>query len=74
MSLKTAYLVAYNVAQALGWAAVLWLTTLSIINNENEQRVYEAAGFLVCEVFHFSCCTRMPIAIYTPLQRPRLGL
>ena len=54
MGIKTAYLVAYNAAQALGWAAVLGLTVLSIAENGSERYVYETCGFIVCK-FRPSC-------------------
>mmetsp|Transcript_15676 Transcript_15676/g.43856 ORF Transcript_15676/g.43856 Transcript_15676/m.43856 type:complete len:218 (-) Transcript_15676:1027-1680(-) len=48
MSLATAYLVVYNIAQAGGWLSVLLLTALTIQRGGSAEDVYSATGFLVC--------------------------
>lgn len=47
--MKEAYLVLYNVVQALGWAAVLGVSALEIHRTSSTDTVFAAAGLLVCE-------------------------
>jgi hypothetical protein len=49
MGLKESYLVLYNVVQALGWAAILGLSTNEIVQTGRTDTVYASAGVLVCE-------------------------
>jgi len=46
--MKEAYLVLYNVVQALGWAAVLGVSALEIHRTSSTDTVFAAAGLLVC--------------------------
>lgn len=48
MGLKESYLVLYNVVQALGWAAILGLSTNEIVQTGRTDTVYASAGVLVC--------------------------
>lgn len=73
MGLRTAYLTAYNLAQAAGWAVALWRLALHIAATGSITGAYEVAGSLVGELGLGGGCSSFALAAAMALQPAPAG-